>query len=43
MIEVLNFDFYNRLKTDYLTHKSLFVAFDYHKIGIDFSNIITRV
>ncbi|WP_422089226.1 hypothetical protein [Tenacibaculum ovolyticum] len=47
MMQVLNFDFYNRLKTDYITHKSLFVAFDYdntvfdyHNIGIDFTTII---
>jgi hypothetical protein len=43
MIEVLEFDFYNRLRTDYIKHNSLFIAFDYdntvsdyHKIGIDY-------
>ena len=46
-MNVLEFDFYNRLKQDYFTHKSLFVAFDYdntvfdyHKKGINYSSVI---
>lgn len=46
-MNVLEFDFYNRLKQDYLTHKSLFVAFDYdntvfdyHNQGINYNEII---
>lgn len=44
---VLEFDFYNRLKQDYLAHKSLFVAFDYdntvfdyHSQGINYEAIV---
>lgn len=37
-MNVLEFDFYNRLKQDYLTHKSLFVAFDYDNTVFDFHN-----
>ena len=46
-MNVLEFDFYNRLKQDYLAHKSLFVAFDYdntvfdyHNQGINYNEII---
>ena len=46
-MNVLDFDFYNRLKQDYLAHKSLFVAFDYdntvfdyHSQGINYDEII---
>ena len=37
-MNVLEFDFYNRLKQDYLVHKSLFVAFDYDNTIFDFHN-----
>ncbi len=37
-MNVLEFDFYNRLKQDYLVHKSLFVAFDYDNTVFDFHN-----
>ncbi|WP_298781880.1 hypothetical protein [uncultured Polaribacter sp.] len=46
-MDVLEFDFYNRLKQDYLAHKSLFVAFDYdntvfdyHSQGINYEAIV---
>jgi len=46
-MNVLDFDFYSRLKQDYLAHKSLFVAFDYdntvfdyHDRGINYDEII---
>ena len=46
-MEVLEFDFYKRLKQDYLIHKSLFVAYDYdntvfdfHGLNINYSKII---
>ncbi|WP_298953244.1 hypothetical protein [uncultured Nonlabens sp.] len=46
-MDVLEFDFYNRLKLDYLAHKSLFVAFDYdntvfdyHSQGINYEAIV---
>lgn len=46
-MKVLNIDYYERLKQDYLTHGSLFVAFDYdntvfdyHSKGIDYSDVI---
>ena len=46
-MDVFNFDFYERLKKDYLEHKSLFVAydydntvFDYHNQGINYEKII---
>jgi hypothetical protein len=46
-MNVLEFDFYDRLKQDYLAHKSLFVAFDYdntvfdyHSQGINYEKII---
>lgn len=46
-MDVLKYDFYERLKQDYLVHKSLFVAFDYdntvfdyHSQGINYSKII---
>ncbi|MCH3882457.1 MULTISPECIES: hypothetical protein [Tenacibaculum] len=46
-MDVLEFDFYNRLKQDYLAHKSLFVAFDYdntvfdyHSQGINYEPIV---
>ena len=46
-MEVLEFDFYKRLKEDYLIHKSLFVAYDYdntvfdfHGLNINYSKII---
>lgn len=46
-MNVLKIDYYERLKADYLEHKSLFVAFDYdntvfdyHSKGIDYSEII---
>jgi hypothetical protein len=35
-MNVLEFDFYNRLKQDYLIHNSLFVAFDYDNTVFDF-------
>lgn len=37
-MNVLEFDFYNRLKQDYLVHKSLFVAFDYDNTVFDYHN-----
>jgi phosphoglycolate phosphatase-like HAD superfamily hydrolase len=37
-MDVLKFDFYNRLKQDYLIHKSLFVAFDYDNTVFDYHN-----
>jgi len=37
-MNVLEFDFYNRLQQDYLVHKSLFVAFDYDNTVFDFHN-----
>jgi len=47
-MNILEFDFYERLKQDYLVHKSLFVAFDYdntvfdyHNQGINYDDIIT--
>jgi len=47
-MDVFKFDFYERLRKDYLQHKSLFVAydydntvFDYHKQGITYYKIIT--
>lgn len=46
-MKVLKLDYYERLKADYLQHKSLFVAFDYdntvfdyHSKGIDYSEVI---
>lgn len=46
-MDVLEFDFYNRLRQDYLAHKSLFVAFDYdntvfdyHSEGINYEAIV---
>jgi len=46
-MDVLDFNFYSRLKDDYLIHKSLFVAFDYdntvfdyHEKGIKYDKII---
>ena len=46
-MNVLEFDFYKRLKQDYAVHKSLFVAydydntvFDYHNQGINYDKII---
>lgn len=46
-MNVLNYNFYERLKNDYKTHKRLFVAFDfdntvfdYHNQGIDYIEII---
>ncbi len=46
-MDVFNFDFYERLRKDYLEHKSLFVAydydntvFDYHNQGIKYDKII---
>lgn len=47
-MDVFNFNFYERLRKDYLEHKSLFVAFDYdntvydyHKQGINYDKIIS--
>ena len=47
-MNVLEFDFYDRLKKDYLEHKSLFVAYDYdntvydfHHQGINYDKIIS--
>ncbi len=37
-MNVLEFDFYNRLKQDYLVHKNLFVAFDYDNTVFDYHN-----
>jgi hypothetical protein len=37
-MDVLKFDFYERLKKDYLVHKSLFVAFDYDNTVFDYHN-----
>ncbi|MFT5214462.1 MAG: hypothetical protein ACI9WV_002192 [Patiriisocius sp.] len=46
-MDVFNFDFYERLRKDYLEHKNLFVAydydntvFDYHNEGIKYDKII---
>jgi len=46
-MDVLEFDFYERLKKDYLQHGSLFIAydydntvFDYHSHGIRYDKII---
>lgn len=46
-MDVFNFDFYERLRSDYKQHKSLFVAFDYdntiydyHNQGITYDSII---
>lgn len=46
-MDVFEFDYYNRLREDYLTHGSLFVAFDYdntvsdyHSKGINYQKII---
>lgn len=46
-MDVLEFDFYDRLRKDYLEHKSIFVAydydntvFDYHNQGINYDKII---
>ena len=46
-MDVFKFDFYQRLRNDYITHKSLFVAydydntvFDYHNQGIHYDKII---
>lgn len=46
-MEVFEFDFYERLRKDYQTHGSLFVAFDYdntvfdyHNLGIKYDKII---
>ena len=46
-MDVFDFDFYQRLKNDYLLHGSLFVAFDYdntvfdyHKQGIHYDKIV---
>lgn len=47
-MDVYNFDFYDRLRKDYLEHKSLFVAYDYdntvydyHSQGINYDKIIS--
>ena len=47
-MDVYNFDFYDRLRKDYLEHKSLFVAYDYdntvydyHNLGINYDKIIS--
>ena len=37
-MDVLKYDFYERLKQDYLVHKSLFVAFDYDNTVFDYHN-----
>lgn len=37
-MDVLEFDFYKRLKEDYLKHKSLFVAYDYDNTVFDYHN-----
>lgn len=49
-MKVLNIDYYERLKQDYLTHGNLFVAFDYdntvfdyHSKGIDYSEVIDLI
>lgn len=46
-MDVFEFDFYERLRKDYLEHGSLFVAFDYdntvfdyHNLGIKYDKII---
>lgn len=46
-MKVLELDYYQRLKEDYLKHGSLFVAYDYdntvfdfHDKGVDYSDII---
>ena len=46
-MDVFDFDYYQRLKKDYVKHKRIFVAFDYdntihdfHNLGIDYSSII---
>ncbi|MGJ8549566.1 hypothetical protein [Winogradskyella wichelsiae] len=47
-MDLFDFNFYQRLREDYLQHKSLFVAFDYdntvfdyHNQGINYDKIIT--
>ena len=47
-MDVFNFNFYDRLRNDYLQHNSLFVAydydntvFDYHSQGINYNKIIS--
>ena len=47
-MDVYNFDFYERLRKDYLEHKNLFVAYDYdntvydyHNEGINYDKIIS--
>ena len=46
-MNVLNLNYYERLRGDFLKHGSLFVAFDYdntvfdyHNIGVDYSDIV---
>ena len=47
-MDVYNLDFYDRLRKDYIKHKSLFVAYDYdntvydyHNQGINYDKIIS--
>ncbi|WP_370086917.1 hypothetical protein [Ekhidna sp.] len=35
-MDVFEYDYYNRLRNDYLKHKSLFVAYDYDNTVYDF-------
>ena len=49
-MNVLELDYYNRLRADYIHHKSLFIAydydntvFDYHNKQIDYSKIIELI
>lgn len=37
-MDVFDFDYYERLRKDYLTHGSLFVAFDYDNTVFDYHN-----
>ncbi|CAH8281261.1 hypothetical protein EV196_101341 [Mariniflexile fucanivorans] len=37
-MDVLDFDFYERLKKDYQQHKSIFVAYDYDNTVFDYHN-----
>ena len=37
-MDLFDFDFYQRLREDYLQHKSLFVAFDYDNTVFDYHN-----
>jgi hydroxymethylpyrimidine pyrophosphatase-like HAD family hydrolase len=38
-MDVLEFDFYDRLRKNYLEHQSLFVAYDYDNTVYDYHNL----